>query len=130
LAVLCKAKIRFHASALALLAPREIPRYLSELSARAMRPALRAQAAARWKRPRSQTIQDVNDAVSQCRQRYVPPPFAGPVDLFRAQIQDPAAPLPRDLGWSRVALDGIVIHDVPGWHSSMVREPYVRVVAQ
>ena len=130
LAALCKAKIRFHASALALLAPLEIPRYVGDLAARALSPVLRERAAARWKRSRTPTIQAVNDAVVQCRERYVPLPFAGPVDLFRAQIQDPPTSLPRDLGWSGRALRGLVIHEVPGLHSSIVREPHVRVLAK
>jgi thioesterase domain-containing protein len=59
----------------------------------------------------------------QAARRYVPQPYGGRVDLFRAEkfaVSDP------DLGWRAYALGGVRVHVVPGDHLSIIREPYVR----
>ena len=62
--------------------------------------------------------------------------FSGNLALFRAtqgegndepykeRYEDPL------LGWGRRAMRDIVVHDVPGGHSSMLQEPNVQVLAE
>jgi oxalate---CoA ligase len=59
---------------------------------------------------------------------YVPRPYPGQVTLFRAVERLDAADDPYR-GWDQVALGGVEVHDVPGDHSSMIREPHVAVLA-
>jgi amino acid adenylation domain-containing protein len=60
---------------------------------------------------------------------YAPKPYAGRVTLVRAaeQTADPAPP--ADWGWSRLALGGVEIHEVPGDHIAMMDDPHVRALA-
>jgi amino acid adenylation domain-containing protein len=63
------------------------------------------------------------------RERYVPRPYCGHIDLFRAReqwwgIRDPW------LGWGGMAAGGITAHEVPGHHVSIIAEPHVRVLAE
>lgn len=75
-------------------------------------------------------------------QEYVPEIYLGQVVLFRATetvivdepsiddtpyIEKTSDPL---FGWSKRASEGVEVHDVPGGHSSMLREPYVQVLAE
>jgi amino acid adenylation domain-containing protein len=61
--------------------------------------------------------------------RYRPVPGATPVQLWRAAESAPNAPEPT-LGWSALALGGLEIHDVPGDHFAIVREPQVQIVSR
>ena len=62
----------------------------------------------------------------QAARQYVPKPYNGRVDLFRAEQH---ASLSPDLGWRKLALGGVEIHTVPGDHLSIIREPHVRLLA-
>ena len=59
--------------------------------------------------------------------RYVPVPFEGKVTLFRAALSL-GSDLATDptMGWSRLALNGVEVHTVPGNHVAVLSEPYVR----
>lgn len=61
---------------------------------------------------------------------YVPQAYSGRVTLLRARAQ----PLTRfqagDLGWSGLAQGGVDVIDVPGSHDTLLKEPYVRVLAR
>jgi thioesterase domain-containing protein len=52
-------------------------------------------------------------------------PYPGEITLFRAQ-DDPDA----KLNWRELAIDGLVIHDIPGTHLGMLTEPNVQNLAQ
>ncbi len=60
---------------------------------------------------------------------YVPAAYPGRVVLFRAGERDPLAPPGLDWRWERVAAE-VQVRAVPGMHRNMVREPYVRVLAE
>jgi amino acid adenylation domain-containing protein len=61
---------------------------------------------------------------------YVPRPYRGRVTLFRARAQ----PLSRlqgwDLGWGQLAGEGVELCVVPGSHDTLLRAPYVGVLAE
>ncbi len=61
---------------------------------------------------------------------YVARPYPGRITLFRAE--DRLGGHERDpfLGWQQVARGGLDVHEVPGNHGTLIREPHVRVLAQ
>jgi thioesterase domain-containing protein len=64
--------------------------------------------------------------------RYVPPPTALRVSLFRAADSAPAdgdAGGP-DLGWTSLARGGVDVETVSGHHFTMLRFPHVRMLAE
>jgi amino acid adenylation domain-containing protein len=61
---------------------------------------------------------------------YVPTPFDGRLDLFRAINQKEIWYKDPVLGWAGLALGGIQVHDIPGDHISIVAEPNVRALAE
>jgi amino acid adenylation domain-containing protein len=73
-----------------------------------------------------QTKKSTEDAVS----RYVFQPYPGSAVLFRAMQQPPGIRYDRSLGWAPYVQGGLEIHDTPGHHGAIVREPRSRVLAQ
>jgi thioesterase domain-containing protein/uncharacterized protein YbdZ (MbtH family) len=61
---------------------------------------------------------------------YAPRPYPGPVTLIKARARPFFRPLPRDLGWGRLAEGGVDVITVPGAHDNMLTEPYVRSLAR
>jgi len=59
---------------------------------------------------------------------YRPPPYPGPVTLFRARERPAEAA--ADLGWGEVVGGGVEVHDVGGEHASMLLRPHVEEVAR
>jgi thioesterase domain-containing protein/acyl carrier protein len=79
-------------------------------------------------------LRKVHKANMMAEKRYVIPSYTGIVHLFRAKrqtfyIEDPVA-----YGWDRKALGGVVIHDIPGEHSSIFAPPndnyFARILQQ
>lgn len=73
------------------------------------------------------TIEDVNWFAATS---YAAQPYAGRVTLLRTP---PAHQVPGHdylLGWGGLALEGVEVHDVPGDHEDMMKEPNVRVLAE
>jgi amino acid adenylation domain-containing protein len=61
---------------------------------------------------------------------YEVKPYAGPIVLFRASKQPAGHAADPALGWARVAVGGLEIHEVPGYHGAIVYEPRVKVLAE
>jgi amino acid adenylation domain-containing protein len=61
---------------------------------------------------------------------YVPHAFPGRVTLFRASEQLDKERSAEDLGWGALAMGGVTVHQVPGDHATLIREPNVRVLAE
>ena len=74
----------------------------------------------------------VEDANERLMSHYHLQPYPGKVTLMRAidfrrtvgTVWNPT------LGWDNYAAGGIEIHDVPGEHNSMLREPNVKILAE
>ncbi|HEX4208950.1 MAG TPA: SDR family NAD(P)-dependent oxidoreductase, partial [Candidatus Binataceae bacterium] len=65
-------------------------------------------------------------------QRYIARHYQGRITMFRA-AQGIANDDPRygeSLGWQSVAEQGVEIHEVPGTHRDILREPNVRILAR
>jgi thioesterase domain-containing protein len=60
---------------------------------------------------------------------YRPKPWPGRITLFRATVQ-PDPRLPRDLGWTPFAEDGVEVYELPGDHDLVFREPNIQVLAE
>ena len=77
-------------------------------------------------------IRRVVEANLQARQDYVPQVYSGRVDLFRAMYE----PTPegwhfdRQLGWGRLAITGVKIHEIPSAHHCLFSEPQIQVIAE
>jgi len=73
------------------------------------------------------TIEDINWFAATS---YTAQPYPGRVTLLRTP--PPAASVGHDylLGWGGLALEGVEVHDVPGDHEDMMKEPNVRVLAE
>jgi thioesterase domain-containing protein len=66
----------------------------------------------------------------QAAMNYRPRPYPGRVTLFRAAQRPRGGVADPFLGWERLALGGIEVHEIPGTHTSLMREPGVRILAR
>ncbi|MET4389871.1 non-ribosomal peptide synthetase component F/thioesterase domain-containing protein [Bradyrhizobium sp. F1.4.3] len=56
---------------------------------------------------------------------YVPKTYRGELLLFRADGRSAEYGDDLTLGWTNIARDGVLVHQVPGSHLSIMRKPYV-----
>ncbi|MBD2112495.1 MULTISPECIES: non-ribosomal peptide synthetase [Cyanophyceae] len=68
-------------------------------------------------------------ANSQATNDYVPQPYSHAIALFRAAEQSDASQPDETLGWSELVKD-IQLHEVPGNHLSLLKQPHVQVLAE
>jgi non-ribosomal peptide synthetase component F/thioesterase domain-containing protein len=79
--------------------------------------------------PIPRLLWNVKQANKIASRAYLPQPANIAATLVRCQPESELDALHRSLGWSRVALGGIVIREFPGDHASIVMEPAVQAVA-
>ena len=79
---------------------------------------------------RSAEDQKQIDAAISALRDYVPDVYAGQVTLFRASKPPAGYNNERDLGWEKFARGGVAVHEIPGYHGSIVMEPRVRILAE
>ena len=60
---------------------------------------------------------------------YRPPVYPGRVTLLRARTSSPATAGSAMWGWDRVAAGGVELHEVPGEHHELLKEPRVAGLA-
>jgi amino acid adenylation domain-containing protein len=63
-------------------------------------------------------------------QRYVPRAYAGKIIVFSPTQPPEACYLDQDMGWGRLAREGLEIHEIPGEFGSIIKEPSVQVLAE
>ncbi|HVT30983.1 MAG TPA: condensation domain-containing protein, partial [Lacipirellulaceae bacterium] len=61
---------------------------------------------------------------------YKPAPFTGQLVLFRAEDRSASVDKDGTLGWGEMAQGGVIVHDVPGDHITMMRPPNVSHLAR
>jgi acyl transferase domain-containing protein/thioesterase domain-containing protein/acyl carrier protein len=76
-----------------------------------------------------QTLQDVQAAGLKAAMSYVAEPYEGEITLLRATNQPLGIYPDGTNGWAAVATGGLIIHDIPGHHGAITREPRVKVLA-
>jgi len=77
---------------------------------------------------RPRFLWNVEYANNEAIVNYSPRPLHGHITLFRARER----PLYEDvsqLEWRKFATDGVELHEIPGTHHTMMKEPHVRVLA-
>jgi thioesterase domain-containing protein len=72
----------------------------------------------------------VFDANVRAARGYRPANLPAGIALFRAAERPPGADADATLGWSRLGPEKIEVHEAPGSHLTMMREPYVSVLAE
>jgi thioesterase domain-containing protein len=72
----------------------------------------------------------VREAGRWAAKDYRPKPYPGTITLFRATKQPYGIYPDRTNGWGPLAIGGVVVHDSPGHHGAIIREPRTRVLAQ
>jgi amino acid adenylation domain-containing protein len=80
-----------------------------------------------WFHPRA--IREVRKAGHEASNDYRCEPYEGKVTLLRAMEQPPGIIEDRTNGWAAYAQGGVEVHDVPGHHGSIMREPRAEVLA-
>ncbi len=68
-------------------------------------------------------------ANAQAAYRYVPQPYLHRITLFQAAEQSTAIEQDATLGWSALTSE-IQLHQVPGNHLSLLKQPHVQILAQ
>jgi amino acid adenylation domain-containing protein len=79
-------------------------------------------------RPLPQALRDVKEFNSLAVRQYVPQVYDGAVTLFWASA-DLRACIDFVEGWRALAGGGIEVHEIPGSHLDIVKEPHVRDLA-
>lgn len=77
-----------------------------------------------------ETLQIVQQANIKASKRYVFKVYPGRITLFRASEQPPGYYNDPQRGFGGLAAEGLELHEVPGLHWTIVREPHVRVLAE
>jgi aspartate racemase len=80
-------------------------------------------------RPLPRALQDIKELNSLAVRAYVPKIYDGHVTLFWAS-QDLRASVDFVEGWRALAGGGIEVHEIPGSHLDIVKEPHVQELAK
>jgi thioesterase domain-containing protein len=82
-------------------------------------------------RPVPQFVRSNIVVFSAVGRNYVPKAYPGRLLLFRAEGRTAEYGDDLTLGWSGIARDGVMVHQVPGSHLSVMRKPHVdRLIEQ
>jgi thioesterase domain-containing protein len=81
-------------------------------------------------RPLPRALQEIQESSRRRFSPYVPCVYAGRITLFRPSQQPEGYYHNPDMGWSGLAAGGLEIYEVPGPFGSIIREPYVEVMAE
>lgn len=75
-------------------------------------------------------IREVNKGGHQANRTYEPVPYTGKVTLFRATEQPYGIVTDTTNGWGVYATGGVEIHEIPGHHGAIVREPRAGILVR
>lgn len=75
-------------------------------------------------------LRKVHRANHIANRNYIIKPYVGCIHLYKAQKQTFYIPEPEDYGWNHVAKGGVVIHEIPGEHSSTFAPPNDKFFAE
>jgi thioesterase domain-containing protein/acyl carrier protein len=87
--------------------------------------------ARKWeKRLLPRALRKVESTGMRAREVYVPRPYPGKITLFRASKQPAGVAPDPHLGWGPLALGGVDVYEVPGYHGAIVYEPRARILSE
>jgi acyl-CoA synthetase (AMP-forming)/AMP-acid ligase II/thioesterase domain-containing protein len=75
------------------------------------------------------SYREAMEANLRASREYVCQSYPGRVTLFRARTRPLFRPLNTDLGWGKLAQQGVDVHLIPGHHGNIMKEPYARRLA-
>jgi FkbH-like protein len=81
-------------------------------------------------RPLPKDIQRNHKAIEQAMRNYIPEPYGGPLTVFRAATQPSGVIRDDSLGWQGLALGGLELHEVPGFHGAVTVDPHAKFLAE
>ena len=76
--------------------------------------------------PRPEEIQRVSRANRHAMLSHTHRLTRVPITLFRARAQSLGRTISWEMGWENLAQGGIEVHEVPGYHGELCREPYLK----
>ncbi len=78
-----------------------------------------------------QTLYNVNvlEANLHASKNYIPQVYPGHITLFQAKLRSSKRYSDAQGGWGDLA-KGVEVHEIPGDHTSILREPHVQVLAE
>jgi thioesterase domain-containing protein len=68
-------------------------------------------------------LRRVHRANRRANRNYIVRPYNGTLHLYKAQKQTFYIPEPVTYGWDRMAMGGVIIHEIPGEHSNTFAPP-------
>ena len=79
--------------------------------------------------PAEVRLLDMNRVITKAKNEYVGSIYPGSLTLIHVK-ENYSKLEQRDLGWSKLALEGVEIYEVNGSHTTIMREPEVKYVAE
>ena len=123
----------FHLRRLCRLPANEARQYLRlrlrNLKSRIYNSRKRPEANVDGDRDAAEPITQFAELQHQAMLDYKPKPTDVPLVLFRSRDLQKGLFRDPELGWRAVARGGLTVHETPGGHSDLFREPGVNVVA-
>ena len=122
-------RVRLHTARLRDLSlGKQVAYLLSRIRFRARRAAVGFLIRLGW--PLPPFLWNLKETTYRAAVNYRPRPYPGKVTLFRAREGRPVGKEDIFLGWDRVAGGGMEVHEIPGDHVSLMKEPGVRLLAE
>jgi thioesterase domain-containing protein len=69
------------------------------------------------------------DFFTRASKTYVAKPYSGRIILFEAQYDNHFRSRFSSSRWQQLALDGLEVHEIPGDHFGILKEPHVQILA-
>jgi thioesterase domain-containing protein len=82
-----------------------------------------------WKIPLPSEYLNVLETNFQAAEDYLGKSYLGQVVLFRSSIQSVSRTAHPDLGWGELVSGGIKIYQLSGLHPNLLKEPYIKTLA-
>lgn len=68
-------------------------------------------------------LHKVRDANRDASRAYTPKPYAGSIVYFRASERPPGIQPDPQVGWGKIATQGMTVYEIPGSHTSIIKSP-------
>jgi thioesterase domain-containing protein/acyl carrier protein len=71
----------------------------------------------------SNTLKELEETYTKIHKAYTVKPYAGRILLFRASECPPGYHVDSQLGWGKIASEGVEVYKIPGHHTSLMVSP-------
>jgi thioesterase domain-containing protein len=69
------------------------------------------------------TLKKLEASYDKAYKAYAPQPYQGRIVVFQAMESPPGYQLAPQLGWEKIAKDGVEVYKIPGNHTSIMESP-------